>query len=209
MGSGWGGSLVGPECPVWLALRGGLACHGERHRLPWLPGVTLVGSRVPSPAPAWGEGAVLVMLYGPGTHPEPPYSPASCHRTNTFLEATPASPGAGRHSQGSGVPAPCRWHRRAVGTDSSSAPPLNMGEVWQRQGVSVPALRDAGGSAPKQHRGRTGPHRTRLCPPTGSLLGHCLYEQGRSCRAARQWADTAAVPGRALASSTSKSKVHL
>lgn len=71
-----------------------------------------------------------------------------------------------------------------MGTDSSSAPPLNMGQVWQRQGVSVPALRwllrDAGGSAPKQRQGRAGPGRTGQDPvPTGSLLGRCLWsEQG-------------------------------
>lgn len=34
MGTGRGGSLVGPRCPVWLALRGGSAAMGRSTFLP-------------------------------------------------------------------------------------------------------------------------------------------------------------------------------
>lgn len=78
VGAGRGGSPVGPRCPVWLVLCGGVGCHGEKHLPSWLPGAALAGSRVPSPAPSWGEGAVRVMFWGLQTHSAPqPHAQAS------------------------------------------------------------------------------------------------------------------------------------
>lgn len=69
-GMGWTGGLWlgrvsrGTGVSSLAGVTWGPGCHGERHRPPGLPGAALAGSRVPSPAPAWGKGAVQVMLEG-------------------------------------------------------------------------------------------------------------------------------------------------
>lgn len=173
MGAGQAGSLAGPRCPVWLALPGGASCHGEKHLPSRLPKAAQAGSRAPSPAPAWGEGAVRVMLWGLRAHPAPQtHTRASTCPLASYRLAKP--PPRGHHLPGLGgcgdldtleTRHPLASPQAAVGTEGLEGRPqlslyllLNTEQFcgWHR--VSVPAQHRLcssrkvmrGGSAPKQ-----------------------------------------------------------